>query len=168
MKKNNKFIIVPLVFSVTACVSISTKESSILPKSVLADGGSGRGKGGNPEVNLNRCFGLKSKERQRCFDIFYPNDINLSIYPSSGEVIRLAGRKSSVEKGEFNLKDKERFIFSVNTSNVKLPISCNVERAKLLQKGESLVVDVASREIKNNITLTNREGKVILDYSILK
>lgn len=168
MKKTNKFIIVPLVFSVTACVSTSTKESSRLPKSVLADGGGGRGQGGNPEVNLNRCFGLKSKERQSCFDIFYPNDINLSIYPSSGEVIRLAGRKSSVEKGEFNLKDKERFIFSVNTSNVKLPIRCNIKSAKLLQAKESLVVDVATREIKNNITLTDREGKVILNYSIRK
>ena len=168
MKKTNKFIIVPLVFSVTACVSTSTKESSILPKSVLADGGGGRGQGGNPEVNLNRCFGLKAKERQSCFDIFYPNDINLSIYPSSGEVIRLAGRKSSVEKGEFNLKDKERFIFSVNISNVKLPIRCNIKSAKLLQDKESLVVDVATKEIKNNITLTDREGKVILNYSIRK
>jgi len=31
-----------------------------------------------------------------------------------------------------------------------------------------LVVDVATREIKNNITLTDREGKVILNYSIRK
>ena len=165
MKKINKFVITPLLVSLTACVSTSTDETPILPKNLLANGG---GQGGNPEVNLNQCFGLKSQARQTCFDIFYPDDINLSIYPRSGEVIRLAGRKSSVEKGEFNLKEKERFIFSVNTSNVKLPISCNIESAKLLQERESLVVDVASREIKNNITLTNREGKVILDYSVLK
>ena len=160
MKKINKFVITPLLFSLTACVSTSTNETR-----VLANGG---GQGGNPEVNLNQCFGLKAQARQTCFNIFYPGDINLSIYPNSGEVIRLAGRKSFVEKGEFNLRDKERFIFSVDTSKVKLPVSCNVESAKLLQDRDSLVVDVASREIKKNITLTNREGKVILDYNILK
>ena len=166
MKKINKLLITPLLFSLTSCVSTTTNETRILSQNMLVDGGGGQG--GNPEVNLNQCFGLKSQARQRCFDIFYPDDINISIYPNSGEVIRLAGRKSSITKGEFNLKDKERFIFSVNTSKVKLPIKCNVKSAKLLQDRDSLVVDVATKEIKNNITLTNREGKVILNYSVLK
>ena len=161
MRKINKLFITPLLFGLTACVSTSPKDTPI-----LASGGGGQG--GNPEVNLNQCFGLKNQARQRCFDIFYPGDINLSIYPNSGEVVRLAGRKSSVEEGEFNLKGKERFVFYVDTSKAKLPISCNVKSAKLLQNKESLVVDVETKNIENNITLTDREGKVILNYNIVK
>ena len=161
MRKINKLFITPLLFGLTACVSPSPKDTPI-----LASGGAGQG--GNPEVNLNQCFGLKNQARQRCFDIFYPGDINLSIYPSGGKVIRLAGRRSLIETGDFNLTGKDRFIFYLDISKVKLPIDCNVKSAKLSRYGESLVVDVETKNIENNITLTDREGKVILNYNIVK
>ena len=164
MRQFNKLIVTPLLFSLTSCSSISTNDT-ILPL-MLANGG---GKGGNPEVNnINRCFRLKNREKQSCFDIFYPEDINITIYPNDGDIIRLAGRKSSIERREFNLVGKDRFIFYVDTTNVKLPISCNIEGVELSQDRDTLVVDISTKNIADNITLKDGEGKVILDYKVIK
>ena len=88
MRQFNKLVITSLLCSLTACVPVIDTNSKIetkLSQVILL----GEGEGGNPEVNLNQCFGLKNEARQGCFDIFYPDDINITIYPRRGDIITL-------------------------------------------------------------------------------
>jgi len=125
--------------------------------------------GGNPEVKvINQCFKLKGDKQTHCLNIFYPGDINITIYPPTSKSIKLAGRKSSIERGTFNLKGQKRFILSVDTSNAKLPISCNINTAKKITDGSNLVIDIAVKDIKKQITLKDRDGKLLLVYTIRK
>ena len=157
----NIFLSVIILLFVTSC----TKNISNNQKIALGGGG----KGGNPEVKvINECFKLKSKARDICLDSFYPNDINISIYPYNGDIIRLAGRKSSIEKREFDLSQEDRFILYIDTTNIELPISCNIQTAKRSLDKNSLVIDIAVKDIVKQVTIQDKNGRVLLDYSIVK
>ena len=123
--------------------------------------------GGNPEVNIiNKCFKYQGEKKFLCLDRFYPGDLNITIFPHTTSQIKLAGRKSSIEIGRFELKNQDRFILSVEISNVKLPISCNITTAKITKDGSNRVIDIAVKEIKNQIILRDRYGKLLLKYKI--
>jgi len=130
--------------------------------------------GGNSEVDnknnniINRCFKLKGNAKNICFDNFYPGDLNITIFPNSNNHIRLAGRKSSIESGIFELKKQNRFIISVDTSNVKLPILCNIRTAKITEDNHTHVIDIAVNDISNKVILYDRDGKLLLKYTIIK
>ena len=129
----------------------------------------GRGKGGNSEVKtIDQCFKFKTQARNKCLNIFYPNNINITIYPQSGEIIKLAGRKSSIEKRKFNLGGEDRFILHLDISTVKLPIHCNIKTAKLSPDKNTLIVDIDVKDIKNQVTLYDKNNRLLLEYTIKK
>jgi hypothetical protein len=145
---------------------VSCTKHSSPKKRIVLDGG---GKGGNPEVKvINQCFGLNKSARDRCLNIFYPNDINISIYPYNGNIIRLAGRKSSIELMEFNLSKDDRFILYLDSSTIDLPVSCNIKGAKFSKYRKTLVVDMLVDNISNRVTIKDKNGRVLIDYSIVK
>ncbi len=123
--------------------------------------------GGNPEVQLNKCLDEKGKDRSICIDLFYPEDIEIGIYPPNGLRIKLAGRASAIEKKVLSLDTQERIILSIDTSNIKLPITLNV-KAKQLHYKNSLAIIIEVKDIEENITLKDKEGKLLLDYTIIK
>ena len=166
-----------LLFFTTSCTittnntdsftqNFSNKET-LNKKTFLVE--TGRGKGGNSEVKtINQCFKFKSQARNECLNIFYPDNINITIYPQSGEIIKLAGRKSSIEKREFNLGGEDRFILHLDISTVELPVNCNVKTAKLSQDKNILIVDMDVKDIKNRVTLYDKNNKLLLEYIITK
>ena len=123
--------------------------------------------GGNPEVQLNKCLDKKSKDRNICIDLFYPEDIEIGIYPPNGLRIKLAGRVSAIERKELYLGTQKRVILSIDSSNIKLPITLNV-KAKQFQYKNSLAIVIEVKDIEKSITLKDKEGKLLLDYSIIK
>ena len=123
--------------------------------------------GGNPEVKLNKCLDKKSKNRDICIDLFYPEDIEIGIYPPNGLRIKLAGRASSIERREIQIDSQDRIILSIDTSNIRLPIILNV-KGKQLQYKNSLAIVIEVKNIKDTITLKDKEGKLLLDYTIIK
>jgi len=131
------------------------------------------GTGGNPEVNnqikiINDCFTLKDKVQEACFNMFYPQNINIRIYPSTGALIQLVSRGSLVKKREFNLTKQTRFIINIDTSKIEIPISCNSNSVKYSQIKDSLVIDVKVKDLKKHFIVKDKNGQTILDYTIIK
>jgi len=160
MKRTSIFITLSLLFVTTSCSN---------PVKRFVRSGTG-GNGGNPEVNnINHCFQLKEKARNQCLNNFYPDDnINIMIYPYDGTKIKLAGRRSSIEKRELELKGLDRLMLYIDTSNVALPIDCNIKEAILIQDKQSLTINVKVSDLEDNLILTNQEEKVLLNYTIKK
>jgi len=167
MKILSIYISTCLLFFATSC-TLTTHNKSNLNKKIIVQ--NGRGKGGNSEVKIiNQCLKkIKNQERDKCLDIFYPNNINITIYPSTREIIKLAGRTSSIEKREFNLGGEDRFILHLDISEVELPVNCNIKTAKLSHDETSLVVDIDIKDIKKRVTLYDKNNKLLLDYTIIK
>jgi len=121
--------------------------------------------------HIPSCFTVTKEARSLCLNkIFRNNDeVKLLIHPQEGEVIKLAGRGQSVQKRTFNIKDDTRILLYIETSNLKMPLSCNVVSAKLTEnkKRDKVVVDIAIKDIKEHIQLRDKEGKLLLDYSII-
>jgi hypothetical protein len=88
------------------------------------------------------------------------------IYPYSGATIKLAGRKSSIEKKELNLQKVDRLMLYIDISNVRLPIKCNIKEATLTKENMNLVLDVEVSNLKKSLILTDKEDKTLLDYTI--
>jgi hypothetical protein len=126
------------------------------------------GTGGNPEVKIIYCLGLKHKAKEVCLDTLYPDNINILIHPSNGQALKLAGRGSSVEKATVKFKDDDIYLIYLDTLNIKLPLTSNVKSTKFRQKGNKLVVEIEVKNIQTTITLKDNEGKIVLDYRIIK
>ncbi len=125
--------------------------------------------GGNPEVKVvNQCFQLQGEAKFLCLDKFYPGDLNITIYPNFNKNIKLAGRKSSIEKGTFKLKNQNKFVLSIDTTNIKLPILCNINTVKITSYNSNQVIDIDVKDIKDKITLKDNSGKLLLEYTIIK
>jgi len=122
------------------------------------------GNGGNPEV-LNHCFGLKKIAKNLCFDYYFPNK-NLLIHPTNGEAILLAGRGNCVERRELKLANDDRVLLYLDISNVKTPLSSNIKNSNFSYEKNTVVVDIETKEIKENIILKDKDGNIILEYSI--
>lgn len=174
MKQTYAYIGTFLLIFTTSC-TVPNYNQDLAHKKVLkkerifVDNDRGRGKGGNSEVrNINQCFYFTGHQVDKCLNIFYPNDINITIYPSTEKSIKLAGRTSSIERREFNLGGEDRFILHLNTSKVVLPVSCNIRTTKLSQMENSLVIDIPVKDIKNSILLYDKNHRLILDYTIEK
>jgi hypothetical protein len=161
MEKNSISISIALICLVTAC---SANNNTAITNNKIASRG-----GGNPEVkSISQCFKFKKKARIACFNNIYPGDANITTHPMYGEKIRLAGRTSSIERGLFDLRGEQKFIISVDISEVRLPINCNIKEAKLFKYGTDLVIDIDVKDIKSRVTLQDRDGRVLLDYKIDK
>ena len=126
------------------------------------------GTGGNPEVKIIYCLGLENKAKEVCLDSLYPDNINILIHPSNGKRLKLAGRGNSVEKATVRFKNDDVYLIYIDTLNIKLPLTSNVESTQFRQKGNSLVVEMNVKNIKSTITLKDKEGKTVLDYTIIK
>jgi len=126
------------------------------------------GTGGNPEVQLNQCLNKKGKKRNICIDHFYPENIEIGIYPKNGLRIKLAGRASSIKREELTLTTQNRVILSIDTANVKLPITVNINPIKKLQHKNNLALIIETKDIKNSIIIKDKKGKVLLDYKIIR
>ena len=126
------------------------------------------GTGGNPEVKIIYCLGLKNKAKEACLDKLYPDNINILIHPSNGQRLKLAGRGNSVERASIHFEDDDVYLIYLDTLNIKLPLTSNVESTKFRQKGNSLVVEIDVKNIKSTIILKDKEGKTVLNYTIIK
>jgi len=126
------------------------------------------GTGGNPEVKIIYCLGLKNKAKEVCLDSLYPDNINILIHPSNGKRLKLAGRGNSVEKATVRFKNDDVYLIYIDTLNIKLPLTSNVESTQFRQKGNSLVVEMNVKNIKSTITLKDKEGKIVLNYTVIK
>ena len=157
MKRLSIFMGIFILFYTTACSS--TKSTSKLSLSKPTGGG------GNPEV-LNHCFGLKKTAKKLCFDHFFPNNTNLLIHPTQGEAIMLAGRGNHVEKRELQLNNDDRVLLYLNISNIKVPLSSNIETTTFTYDKNSVVVNIDVNEIKEKIILKDKEGNVVLEYHV--
>jgi hypothetical protein len=101
-------------------------------------------------------------------DIFFPSDTNVTIYPPNSKKIRLAGRKSSIERGKFNLENQNKFIISVELPNSEFQISCNIKTAKIESKGTNQVIIIPVKDIYDKVTLRDKNDKVLLEYTIIQ
>jgi len=147
---------ISLLFFVTSCANNVSK------RIVVANGG---GEGGNPEVKtINQCFQLQDRAKIQCLNLFYPEDINIKF----SKHFTLAGRGNAIEKGTFNLKGQRRLLLDIDTSNIKLPIQCNVRNSKLSQSYNSLIVDILVEDIEKSIILYDKKHKTILEYQVIK
>jgi len=134
-------------------------------KTALAVMEKSAGKGGNPEV-LNHCFGLKKVAKNLCFDSFFPNNSNLLIHPNHGEPVMLAGRGSRVEKRVLKLNNDDRILLYLDISSVKVPLSSNVKDSSFTYDQSTVVVNMNTTEIKENIVLKDKEGNIVLEYRV--
>jgi len=150
-----------IIFFITAC-----KTSTTVPYKVSIN--KVKGIGGNPEVYLNQCLNKKGRERDICIDYFYPEDIEIGIYPKDGLHIKLAGRSSSVKRKELIIDTQDRIILSIDTTNIKLPITSNINPIKKLQHKNHLAIIIEVKDIESSITLKDKKGKLLLDYKIIK
>ena len=126
------------------------------------------GTGGNPEVKIIYCLGLRNKAKEACLDTLYPDNINILIHPSNGKQLKLAGRGNSVERASIQFENDDVYLIYLDTLNIKLPLTSNIKFTKFRQKGNSLVVEMAVKDIGSSITLKDKEGKTVLDYIIIK
>jgi hypothetical protein len=125
--------------------------------------------GGNPEVHkIHQCLKLKNRAKAQCFNKLFPTKTYLVIHPNNGKALKLAGRGNSVEKRQisFNQND-EVFVMYIDTSNVKMPLSSNIESTKSSEEKGSLVLSIPVKDIGNKVTLKDKEGKLLLDYTII-
>jgi len=159
------FLPTTLLFFFTAC-----QTTPVLERVSINDEVNINGTGGNPEVQLNQCLNKKGKERNLCIDHFYPEDIEIGIYPKDGLRIKLAtiGRGSSTKKEELTLTTQDRIILSVDTTNIKLPLTINIKPIRRLQHKNNLALIIETKNIKNNIIIKDKEGKLLLDYKIIR
>jgi hypothetical protein len=147
-----------ILFYTTACSSIKSTTKLSLAKPT--------GNGGNPEV-LNHCFGLKKTAKKLCFNHFFPNNTNLLIHPTQGEAIMLAGRGTHIEKRELQLnKDDDKVLLYLDISNIKVPLSSNIETTTFTYNKNNVVVNIDTNEIKEKIILKDKEGNVVLEYRV--
>jgi len=170
MKGNSISIGVVLLCLVTGCSAkseaVKHKVVNIQDKIVAS---SDDDKGGNPEVkSINECFTKKDKARENCFNLFYPGDIKIYTYPSYGTKIKLAGRKSSIERKKFRLIGQERFIIYIDVSQIKIPIKCNIKSAKQSKYKNTITIDIPVKDIKNRVILKDNMGKILIDYQVEK
>ena len=157
------FLPTALLVFFTAC-----QTTPVLERVSINDEVSISGAGGNPEVQLNQCLNQRGRARNICIDHFYPEDIKIGIYPKDGTRIKLAGRASAIEKRAFTINNQDRIILSIDTANVKLPLTVNIKPVKKLQYKNNLALIIETKDIKNSITLKDKEGKLLLDYKIIR
>ena len=160
---------ISIPITLTLLIFTTSCSNSYQKLSVTDKGGSG----GNPEVNnqikiINECFSLKNKIQEACFNMFYPQNINIRIYPPTGALVQLTSRGSLVKKREFNLTKQTRFIVNINTSKIATPISCNSDSVKYSQIKDSLVIDLRVKDLKKHLIVKDKNGQTILDYTIIK
>jgi hypothetical protein len=175
MKKNSILINITLLYLVTGCSNTSpytttTSYTPTISNSLIVSSPQG---GGNPEVTntptiLAQCFKLQKRAREACFNLFHPGNINILTYPNYGEKIRLAGRKSAIEKKEFNLVGQERFIIAVDISKVQLPIKCNIPSALRSSDKDTITFDIPVKDIENSVIFSDRRGRLLLNYTVVK
>lgn len=122
-------------------------------------------KGGNPEV-LNSCFTLNEAAKNLCLNKFFPNEINLLIHPSHDVPIMLAGRGDSIEKRELTLENDELLLLYLDTTNVETPLSSNIKSSQYSYDQNTVVINIDVKDIKEKIILKDKNGKVILEYTI--
>lgn len=162
MKQLSIFMGILIIFITTGCYKKNTPTQT-----TLALKGQN---GGNPEVHkIHQCLKLKNQAKAECFNKLFPTKTYLVIHPNSGKALKLAGRGESVEKRQISFnKNDEVFVMYIDTSNVKMPLTSNIETTKRSQEKGSLVLSIPVKDIKNKITLKDKEGKLLLDYTIIK
>jgi hypothetical protein len=161
--KQTYFLPTILIFFLTGCQTTPTPYRISINDEVSI-----HGSGGNPEVQLNKCLNKKEEERNICIDHFYPEDIDIGIYPPDGTRIKLAGRASSIERRELIIHSQQRVILSIDTTNVSLPLTSNISPIQQLQHNHNLAIIIETKNIEERVTLKDSEGKVVLDYTIIK
>jgi len=176
--KHLYFLATILIFFITGCQTLIPHTLTNIPKNPLMKTlhltnlsivpKVGGGTGGNPEVELNKCLNKTEKERNLCINIFYPEEINIGIFPSNGTRIKLAGRSSLIERKELIVKNQEKIILSIDTSKISLPIKVNIKSAKKLQYKNNLAIIINTKDINNTLIIEDKEGKVLLEYLIIK
>jgi len=124
--------------------------------------------GGNPEVNnqkMNLCFSLKNGAKAQCLNQIY-KDVDILVLPNGNRPIVLAGRGELKEKTITFTKEERRVVIYLNTKNVKKPIKLNITQFKKSISRDRVILDIAKEDIKDTLTLKDREGKLLLKYKI--
>jgi len=122
--------------------------------------------GGNPEVNnqkMNLCFSLKNGAKAQCLEQIYKG-IDILVLPNGNRPIVLAGRGELKEETITFTKEERRVVIYLNTKNVKKPIKLNITKFKKSISRDRVILDIAKEDIKDTLTLKDREGKLLLKY----
>jgi hypothetical protein len=164
LKQLSIFIGIIIFFFITACQST---QQTVKTNFIKVVSNKSKEEGGNPEVQLHYCLPLKGQAKTECLNKLYPGEINLFIESNNGERILLAGRGDSTIKKEIDFKGSDIFILYLNTQNVKVPLSSNIEHKKS-EKGNSLIMIMEVKNIDKQVTLKDKEGNIVLDYTIIK
>lgn len=160
MKALSIFIRISITFYLTDCMA---GEVPIKVASVASS------PGGNPEVNLNLCLQKTHENKVKCLDRIFPNSPSILLLPQGdGKRILLAGRGESIEKAEVTVKESNLLLINLDTINVKVPLSSNVKLTKKSQKGNNLILAIAIKDIEDKVTLKDKEGNIVFDYTIIK
>jgi len=126
--------------------------------------------GGNPEVNnkkMNLCFSLKNMAKAECLEQIY-HSIDIMVIQDENRPIILAGRGVLIEKDIELTKEDKRVLIYLDTSNVKKPIILNITEFKKSQNGTKVILNIEKEDIKETLTLRDRDGKLLLKYKIIK
>jgi len=155
-------------YMITPNENFSQKSMFSIQKYTILDDGK-IGTGGNPEVLLiHKCLQNNNKKTLICLNELIEKEQTFYVSRESDwKPIKLAGRANKVEKRTIEIKENKELILYLDTSAVKLPLTSNIE----IQKSEiknTLVIKIDVEKIEDKVTLTNSEGNIILDYTIIK
>lgn len=127
------------------------------------------GEGGNPEVELNICVQKAFEKKRKCLERLFPSKPSILLVPEAdGQRILLAGRAESVDRREITIKGEEILLLNIDISNVQAPLSSNIKTTKYYRMQNSLVLSIPVEDIHTKVTLKDKEGNIVLDYTIIK
>jgi len=128
------------------------------------------GTGGNPEVRLiHQCLKNNNKKTLTCLNNLIGEEKTVYVSTEKNwQPIKLAGRGTTVEKRTIIIENDQALVIYLDTSNIKLPVSSNIKPIQKSKDKNSLVIKVDIQNIEERVTLKDKEGKLILDYRIIK
>ena len=160
MKKNNKLILGIILLSFLTIVTL------------MAGNGEVQRDKGNGEVTLTESCFSSTEDLDRCLKKLYPKvDLKKialkSIIDKILKVVKNRGEGTIVYE-DINLTNQDRFIIYANISEAKKPVSINIPTAKVTQTKTKLIVDIDTKDIKDKVIVTNKDNKVLIEYTIVK
>lgn len=176
MKPLPIFIGTLISLNITACVTTPTPQKMNFIQNIgevntpkIAHTLQGTG-GGNPEVNLNLCLKESYGQKIKCLNNLFPTNPTILLVPKAdGKRILLAGRGESIDKREITLSsDTDIIVLNIDSRNVKTPLKVNITTALYAKEKNNLVLTIPVKDIEESITLKDREGKLVLEYTIIR
>ena len=164
-----KTLLLPLLLIFNACIGApinhSLSHQGTEKKSIVSSQENGEGVGGNPEVYIaHQC--LKGKSSQTCLEKLFVDE--RKVYIQSYQVIKLAGRGTSIEKATIQFKGDDLFLLYLDTSKLIIPLNTNIKSTKVSTDNNSALFILPIKEIGKEIIIKDKQNNVVLHYKVFR